>query len=267
MVLAITNRCQMQCPHCLNDCESEGHDITLETLDRIIEFINHPELRFRVILVGGGEPSEHPQLFEILDRLYETNNPNKWGEKKAFVLATNAMFLNADEVEGEYRKAKDFSDRLLGYKDLMIQISADPRFYKTKINERNLKYLQKKGRNMVKVERNISLLGRYGRALQNAMPAMDIRSSPFCFNTRSVTTHGYSFPKTVEFLEAVKHKFCAISFDMHGNIRISESLTCMPIGTVDSTHKELEAFIRNMKCHKCSPFANLSPTHKKAIGL
>ena len=267
MILDITNRCNMGCPHCLNNCVPEGTDMSMETLDEIIKFINHPDLHFRTVLISGGEPTEHPLLFDVLDRLYEANTPNKWGEQKLFLLLTNGMFLNKNVNPEDYQIVKEYSDRLLGYNNLVIQITADPRFHKIKLNERNLKYLLKKGRNTVSVENNIALLSDYGRAVSGDMPEMKYRTGPFCFNARSMARSGYTFPMIVEKFEVEMNKHCAIGIDMHGDIRISESLTCSPIGSIHSSLKELETIIRNMTCKQCSHIDNLSPAHRKAIGI
>jgi len=240
----------------------------METLDEIIRFIHHPELRFRVILISGGEPTEHPRLFDIIDKLNETNILNKWGERKATILATNGMYLNRNEEPDDYRVVKEYTDRLLSYKDLRIQITADPRFYKTKLNEKNLKYLLKKGRDRVLLEKKLGLLSDYGRAAAGNMPKMEHRSSPFCFNARSMVIHsGFTFPMIVEQREVQMNKFCAVGVDMNGSIRISESLTCSPIGNVNTPMHELTNAIRGIRCQNCSPFKNLSPAHRNAIGM
>ena len=267
MLLSITDKCMMNCSHCLSNCEPEGTDMSMEVLDDIIQFINHPELRFRVILVSGGEPTEHPRLFDILDRLYETNTQNKWGERKAIILATNGMFLNRNEKPEGYQIVREFTGHLLSYKDLRIQLTADPRFYKTQINEKNLKYLKKKARNLLLIENTVTLLADYRRATTGTMPKMNYRTAPFCFNARSMANNGYTFPMIVEHREVKNNKFCAIGFDMQGNIRISESLTCAPIGNVNTPMHELVNSIRELRCQSCSAFKQLSPAHRNAIGM
>ena len=269
MLLNITNRCKMQCPHCFSNCLPEGTDVSMEILDETISFINNNELRFRVILITGGEPTEHPLLFDILDKLYKTNIPNQYGEKKVFILATNGMFLNMSTSEDDNKIVMDYADRLLSYENLRIQITADPRFYKTKLNERNLKYLYyaNKGRASVFMEKNIGLLANFGRATINQMPRMPKRKSPYCFNARSITNSGFSFQKLVEYVETEMMKFCVISFDMTGNIRISESLVCPTVGTIWTPLDELSKSIKHMRCRKCSLVDSLPSEHKKAIGM
>ena len=268
MPLNITNRCMMLCQHCQSKCEPEGIDISMKTLDEIIQFINNPELQFRVVLISGGDPTEHPRLFDILDRLYDTCAVDSMGRERCFTLATNGMFLNKNKDAEDYKVVKDYIDRLLSYKDLYIQITADPRFYKIPLNERNLKYLQKKGRKLVLVEHSLNTLGDYGRARHGEMPEMTKRQYPHCFNARSmIVRSGLTFPMVVERFETKMDKYCAIGVDMLGNIRISESLTCPHIGTVRTPFQKLTEAVRTMDCQGCSHTKQLTPLYRNAIGL
>lgn len=99
------------------------------------------------------------------------------------------------------------------------------------------------------------------------MPDMKYRKGSFCFNARSLARNGYAFPSIVEKFELEMNKHCTVSVDMFGNVRVSESLTCPPIGTVYTSLNELKDSIRNMKCHGCSHVNDLLPEYKRAIGL
>lgn len=70
--IALINYCNLNCPYCFaNDyiTEEEKHAITMEELDRILEFLS----RTRVGRVGliGGEPTIHPEFDKILKRISE----------------------------------------------------------------------------------------------------------------------------------------------------------------------------------------------------
>jgi len=64
-VFEITTRCNLACPTCFADA-GPGYDLTLDQvefmLDRLLQAEGQPE----VVQISGGEPTIHPQLFEIL---------------------------------------------------------------------------------------------------------------------------------------------------------------------------------------------------------
>lgn len=63
MYLQVTTRCNMFCPHCCYRCGPEGEDMSIYTVKKALELI---EDRDDMICIGGGEPTIHPQFWEIL---------------------------------------------------------------------------------------------------------------------------------------------------------------------------------------------------------
>ena len=67
-LLEITDHCNLRCPTCYASSgpERDGHrplEVVERMLDRIVANEVHPD----VVQISGGEPTTHPQLFEILD--------------------------------------------------------------------------------------------------------------------------------------------------------------------------------------------------------
>lgn len=60
MYLMITSRCNMRCAHCCFDCKRKGEDMSLET------FMNALKIDDEYIVIGGGEPTLHPQFERFL---------------------------------------------------------------------------------------------------------------------------------------------------------------------------------------------------------
>lgn len=60
MYIQITTRCNMSCAHCCFSCTEDGEDMSVETLKNALKWGDE------VINIGGGEPTLHPQFFEIL---------------------------------------------------------------------------------------------------------------------------------------------------------------------------------------------------------
>lgn len=57
----ITTACNMHCPHCCYDCHYKGEYMSLDTFKAAIRW-NKGRLN-----IGGGEPTLHPDLFEMID--------------------------------------------------------------------------------------------------------------------------------------------------------------------------------------------------------
>ena len=68
VVFHITDRCQLNCKHCLRDPELKSQDLSL---DLICNVLDEAWQLYRCKHVGltGGEPSLHPQFYEIIDAI------------------------------------------------------------------------------------------------------------------------------------------------------------------------------------------------------
>jgi radical SAM protein with 4Fe4S-binding SPASM domain len=65
--ISISNRCGAGCGYCYRDSRPSGDLMGLDAYMTVLDQLTHPELGsvFQVAL-GGGEPTEHPQLADIL---------------------------------------------------------------------------------------------------------------------------------------------------------------------------------------------------------
>ena len=63
MYIQITSKCNMQCVHCGFSCGPKGKHATVETIKNAIE-VNR-EYFDGNLFIGGGEPTLHPQFWEI----------------------------------------------------------------------------------------------------------------------------------------------------------------------------------------------------------
>jgi 7,8-dihydro-6-hydroxymethylpterin dimethyltransferase len=99
-VVEITDRCNLTCPTCYaGSSPTYGRHRTLEEVKKMLDAVVINEREPDVIQISGGEPTLHPQLFEILD--YAKTLPIKH-----LMLNTNGLAI-----------AKDFelAKRLSGY--------------------------------------------------------------------------------------------------------------------------------------------------------
>lgn len=65
--ISISNRCNAGCDYCYRDSSPDGHLMSVGSYARVLDQLTHPELgRVFQVALGGGEPTEHPHLGEIL---------------------------------------------------------------------------------------------------------------------------------------------------------------------------------------------------------
>lgn len=99
-VVEITDRCNLTCPTCYaGSSPTHGRHRTLEEVKKMLDAVVANEREPDVIQISGGEPTLHPQLFEILD--YAKSLPIKH------------LMLNTNGIE--ISKNFEFAKRLASY--------------------------------------------------------------------------------------------------------------------------------------------------------
>lgn len=89
-VVEITDRCNLTCPTCYaGSSPSYGRHRTLDEVKKMLDAVVTNEREPDVIQISGGEPTLHPQLFEILD--YAKSLP-----VKHLMLNTNGIAIAKD---------------------------------------------------------------------------------------------------------------------------------------------------------------------------
>lgn len=67
-IIEITDRCNLTCPTCYSmSSPHHGNHRTLDEVERMLDIIVSNEGSPDVVQISGGEPTIHPQFFEILD--------------------------------------------------------------------------------------------------------------------------------------------------------------------------------------------------------
>jgi len=99
-VVEVTDRCNLSCPTCYAmSSPSYGRHRTLEEIEQMLDTIVANEGKPDVVQISGGEPTVHPQFFEILDIA-------KTKPIKHLMLNTNGIRIAKDEK---------FAERLASY--------------------------------------------------------------------------------------------------------------------------------------------------------
>jgi len=240
VLIRITNRCYSGCPHCMIDASGPtGEHMSMETFEEAMGFVHRTGTR--VLLVSGGEPFEHPQVFEMVERL------------KAFAMENIIMVAfisNGHFIFDEEKLAK------VRQTDIGVQVTCDPRYYpRLLLREWFLD-------EQFTFEDRLRLIFPCRRTREAGIVAT--KSAPNCFNLRSATrSHGFMDGSA---LLTMQGRVCAPSINVDGTVRAGEADTCHQIGTVRSTVEEINDAILMMRCGKCGLGADLGERYLEAIG-
>ncbi len=88
LFLEITRKCNLDCLHCGSDCKAEVNypELTTESWFKIIDYIVQTYSKSVAIIITGGEPLMHPDVYKI--GRYIKEKGMRWG------LVTNGIILN-----------------------------------------------------------------------------------------------------------------------------------------------------------------------------
>lgn len=99
-IVEVTDRCNLACPTCYAESSPHhGRHRTLEEIEHMLDLIVANEGQPDVVQISGGEPTVHPQFFEILDIA-------KRKPIRHLMLNTNGIRIAKDPA---------FAERLAGY--------------------------------------------------------------------------------------------------------------------------------------------------------
>ena len=103
-----------------------------------------------------------------------------------------------------------------------------------------------------------------GRALDNNIKHDSVGSK--CFNIRSITRNTKDLNNTFYQL-FLRMKFCTPNVDIHGDIKLGESLLCPECSNIFKSDDEIVQDIVNFKCSKCDLINKKLPKeYRNAIG-
>ncbi len=112
----ITNKCNLNCPHCYVDSNSTGREMSEKEFDRVLEEIDKNNVL--QVAIGGGEPTTHPLLPRFLKKLRQkdivpnltTNGKDlKWKTVYYMTRYCGAVALSIEEWGENFEKRRKFS--------------------------------------------------------------------------------------------------------------------------------------------------------------
>ena len=242
MMIKITERCTMGCPHCMNDAKPDGKDMDLETLKDTLEFLRKHNLGKTHLIITGGEPTEHRDFDDVMRIIFGFNAIHEH-----FTMVT--VTTNGEAIQKE-------PERFLNYiqeaKDsgfiLSFQVSADVRYYPRRITTHK-RIFREEG--ITLVDDCIDQIYPQGRALYNNIPWQSKCSK--CFNVRSIS---HQLPDSATLRDIEHHllihiKFCTPHIKINGDIGLGESDLCPSCASIYDDMETIMEKIRKFKCHKC----------------
>lgn len=202
-----------------------------------------------IILLSGGECTEHPEFVSLLEEVMR---------RKYFpMIITNGMWLDNKELRESILRPE--------WDAMVIQVTNDPRFYPKTPNNIPIEDSR------IAFIPSLTHLIPLGRFKEKNKPAeLPIRKAPTSFNLRSVTRslrdvrHALLLQRSRALSGQSGH--CSPSISSDGTLVAGETNFCFPIGNVDSTAEEVTKAIMNMSCNKCGLETNLTQEQKFAIG-
>lgn len=240
MMLKITERCTMGCPHCMNNAKPDGKDMTLETLDKSLDFLKANNVG-KVLILTGGEPTEHRLFDDMIMHLLSWEKRNDYFS--VITITTNGENIQKDPITYEDYITM-FS--LLGV-TLLFQISADVRYYPRRI-ETHKRIFRQKGFTLV--DDCVEQVYPQGRALDNKLDWKAKASK--CFNVRAISKQIPNCRlEDIEVQLAVREKFCTPHIAIDGSIKLGESDLCPSCAHIDDDPKDIMRKIKEFKCHQC----------------
>jgi hypothetical protein len=237
MLIRITNKCKMGCSHCCVDATPEGEHMSRKTFEQALELTK--SMGVPVVLISGGEPTEHPELLEFT--------------KLAKALPAMVLLLSNGQFFEEKKYSPEELQVLLETVD-GVQVTNDPRYYPHAVTIPT--------HPKVTLTTELLTLSPIGRAKDME----SLRKAPHCFNIRSATKTALGIAEASLGLAVQTAAFCSPSVNIDGTVVAGETPFCYPIGKVGESLLTLTHNILHMQCNKCGMFDALPQHYKVAVG-
>jgi hypothetical protein len=242
----------------MNDASPDGNDMTQEILTQTLLFLD--EIRPQVILISGGEFTEHPQFYNFIEQILEF--VKNWKIEIHLLLLSNGEFI-LDEIKTDQIK------QLLQLPQIeLLQITYDERFYT------NAAAIKPHFAEILQLNRKVSispvpgLLTNLGRAVINHPHLIEPNQKPNCVNLYLMPRqHLPSLRSVIHFLETqTLFNYCKPLVDPLGNLHAGESTNCQIIGTVwDTAESIYNTLLHSRCCNKCGNYDHIQAIARKIL--
>lgn len=238
----------MGCPHCMNDAKPNNKHMTADIFQKALIFQNI--FGGSLMMITGGEPTEHPQFKEFLRTALNT--------VPYVIVTTNGVWMQ-DKHDYVLDLWNEFG------KKLMWQVTYDKKYYPIHIDE-TLAVFHIPNVVMCDTVGNIYPMGRASN-----MEGCSANASK-CYNIRAVTRQvSDSFRAAglghILAVMNVKGLFCTPNIAINGDIKLGESDLCPPCSHISKNSDQIIQDILDFRCSRCD-FINdkLPEKYRKLLG-
>lgn len=254
MLIMITNRCHMMCPHCMQDAKPSGKHMTDETFEKVLDFVR--EAKPLVVSVTGGEPTEHPRWAEMTRELLRM-------KPVALVnIVTNGAWI---EDDGERLKMAKLVREEKGR--LKVQVYSNPLYYQD--HEWTVEHEQQyRSIGCIADFKNPIFMQDLGRARKNCKEETEKSDHvPSCINSHLIAVQAHSLPHFLS-MAAQAAKFCRPLIDPDGGIHMSESWLCPTVAHIsDGVDEAFRKMKASRPCKGCKLYKNFEQLHEKEMEI
>ena len=254
MLIMITNRCHMMCPHCMQDAKPSGKHMTDETFEKVLDFVR--EAKPLVVSVTGGEPTEHPRWAEMTRELLRM-------KPVALVnIVTNGAWI---EDDGERLKMAKLVREEKGR--LKVQVYSNPLYYQD--HEWTVEHEQQyRSIGCIADFKSPIFMQDLGRARKNCKEETEKSDFvPSCINSHLIAVQAHSLPHFLS-MAAQAAKFCRPLIDPDGGIHMSESWLCPTVAHIsDGVDEAFRKMKASRPCKGCKLYKNFEQLHEKEMEI
>lgn len=244
MMLQITNRCRMMCPHCMDSATPDGGLMDERTFDNALKLA--VENGCMHLSISGGEPSEHPLLLDFCKRVNKASI--------AFSIMTNGMWLGDEKKEWVFERISKMRT-FCG-----VQVYSNPKWYRLH-DETVRKWTAQESRwraqQIMLDTEDILNMSDVGRAKECPDAIAETKSSKYrnmCLPAHVMAAQVGSLRELFSIILA-QNRFCIPLVDWRGDFHASESWLCQSFGNVNCD--SAETLFANLKagrpCGGCIP--------------
>lgn len=213
MLIQITNTCRMGCSHCMERSSEEAAHMRMDTVDMAVEFAKRSNAH--VILLSGGEPTEHPLFKDIV---------KKFLEFPMVTIISNGMWIEDKE------KTQDMQ-RIMDQPNVGLQITNYPSYYPHQVDTEKIQQLFPDAAICTdETFLNLLSLGRVRDSEELLKKAAQTPYTTACFSS-ALTAAQLPYPMAVQNME-MRGKFCRPMVDWRGFLHWSESWLCPPFASL-----------------------------------
>lgn len=255
MMIQITNRCRMMCPHCMDDSRPDGGLMDEATFGNALKFVQAGG--GMQVTISGGEPTEHPQFVDFCKRCSKAGIP--------FCICTNGMWLGAHETEWRFEKVAKLKN-FMG-----AQVYSNPKWYR-RHDETVKLYAEQEDRwkrlGVLLDTTDIRAMSDIGRAATCEAAIKESEDSLWhstCLAAHVTAVQSGSLNQFM-LMMIMQARFCSPMIDWRGDLHASESWLCQSFGNVN--REDPDTLFNNLKkgrpCCKCIPGKRYlsDPSHK-----